>query len=64
MKFLRRAVRYLGIAALAAIVGFNIWQIAARSLFGQELPVPYCSVIRLWPSCLAVWNRLFQREIY
>ena len=38
MKFLRRAVRYLGIAALAAIVGFNIWQIAARSLFGQELP--------------------------
>ena len=39
MKFLRRAVRYLGIAALAAIVGFNIWQIAARSLFGQELPV-------------------------
>ena len=38
MKFLRRTARYLGIAALAAIVGLNIWQMAARSLFGQELP--------------------------
>lgn len=38
MKFLRRTARYLGIAALAAIVGLNIWQMAARALFGQDLP--------------------------
>ena len=37
MKFLRRTARYLGIAALAAIVGLNIWQMAARALFGQDL---------------------------
>lgn len=38
MKFLRRTARYLGIAVLAAIVGLNIWQMAARALLGQELP--------------------------
>ncbi len=38
MKFLGKAVRNVGIAVLAAVLAYGIWQSAARRLSGQELP--------------------------